>query len=740
MTDDLYALSEQQRLHVPGRRTDAVFPMPAGVTAGEVTAALRDLVRRTEILRTAFVAVPGWPSGMQRPLPAAQAPAVEVVELRGVADPGAAAAARARTLELDPASGRVIGAVLATGHGSAALAVTGLTVAVDRRSLELIAAVARGAADSVTDVRYLSYGAWQAQQADTTEAKEWHARLDELHLQERLQAEAPLTHHVRRHGGTPGRVPVPLTTATPESDAVLIAAWGQFCAELAGHRVAVVGVLRDGRDDDQLTTVVGPFARLMPVPLDLDGSDLVDQVRAGLAEADAHLHHHDASAYRDAHFPFAYLGADRCGERFDLALARDADGTLVVWHDQDRIAVSHAAVVAQRFAEFLAGEPDTATDDAGPARRRERPDLGRVVAVWAADADRVALDRDDGPVLFAELDTTPAGLLATLGSDTDPAELADGAARTVRALGLRPDDVLLTAWPRGSAGWVRDVTAAWLVGACLVEAASVRADRTALARRIAGSRATVVDLLPDQWRAVHTAALEDADLRGQLTTGRLRLLVASGQLLHARTAEAMRDLAGPAAEVRTLYTAAGIAGALAAHRVGAAELERDIVPVGRPVDGVGWRVAGDGGVTLPPGVAGRFLVRVAGREHDTGETAVLDETGAALGQGRDHPVFVHGFRVDPELAEAALDRHPAIAQSLVWSPGAGSGPELVAFLVVERDQRPTRVDIVSFLRDRVPGYLIPAQFRVVTALPRTHEGLVDHTRTATLAGQGWAVT
>jgi acyl-coenzyme A synthetase/AMP-(fatty) acid ligase len=350
----------------------------------------------------------------------------------------------------------------------------------------------------------------------------------------------------------------------------------------------------------------------------------------------------------------------------------------------------------------------------------------------------VALVRDGKPLLYSELDITPGGIDTLLGVEDNHRWVASGAFRTARALGLRADDVVLTAWPSGSAGWVRDLTSAWMAGASVVDVAAQRADGAALANRIVESGASVVDLLPAQWRAVHAAAQEDAELRKQLATGALRLLISSGQLLHARTAEAMLAVGGPATAVLSAYVSPVAHGAVAIRQVSRSDLAQDVIPLGHAVDGVELRIVDEQGRPLPLGVPGRIQVVVGGKGHDTDEVGLLDEDGAVRGQGRDRPVFVHGFRVDVELVEAALDRHPAIAQSLVSQREAGAG--LDAFVVVERDQRPTRVDIVSFLRDRVPGYMIPTGFRIVTELPRTPEGGIDYTAAATLADRGWAVS
>ncbi len=87
---------------------------------------------------------------------------------------------------------------------------------------------------------------------------------------------------------------------------------------------------------------------------------------------------------------------------------------------------------------------------------------------------------------------------------------------------------------------------------------------------------------------------------------------------------------------------------------------------------------------------------------------------------------IQGFRIEPAEVESALCRHPSVQESVVhaWESVPGR-PVLVAYVVPHREARPTPADLREFLRARLPGYMVPATFMTLPALPLTPHGKVD---------------
>jgi acyl carrier protein len=177
------------------------------------------------------------------------------------------------------------------------------------------------------------------------------------------------------------------------------------------------------------------------------------------------------------------------------------------------------------------------------------------------------------------------------------------------------------------------------------------------------------------------------------------------------------------------------------------------VPIGRPLEGVRVRVVdGHGGLALR-GVAGELWIGgegVArgyfGEEQKTSEKFVEDPWGQAgervyrtgdrvrygsdgnlefLGR-LDGQVKVRGFRIEPGEIEAVLEQAAGVKESAVVARGEGVETRLVAYVAGEAGL--TANKLKEHVKARLPGYMVPGQFVVMGALPRTESGKVDRRR------------
>ncbi len=100
-----------------------------------------------------------------------------------------------------------------------------------------------------------------------------------------------------------------------------------------------------------------------------------------------------------------------------------------------------------------------------------------------------------------------------------------------------------------------------------------------------------------------------------------------------------------------------------------------------------------------------------------------DGTLAFLGR-RDHQVKLRGFRIELGEIESVLGQHPTVRQVLVVDREAGPGDtRLVAYVVSEPGFEVS--DLLSFLREKLPAYMIPLAFVRLQALTLTPSGKVD---------------
>ena len=89
---------------------------------------------------------------------------------------------------------------------------------------------------------------------------------------------------------------------------------------------------------------------------------------------------------------------------------------------------------------------------------------------------------------------------------------------------------------------------------------------------------------------------------------------------------------------------------------------------------------------------------------------------------------IRGFRVEPAEVSAALNEHPAIAQSTVTARRSATGDVRLTASVTSRAAHgppAPAADLRRFLALSLPEYMIPTAFVHLTGLPLTANGKVD---------------
>jgi acyl carrier protein len=182
------------------------------------------------------------------------------------------------------------------------------------------------------------------------------------------------------------------------------------------------------------------------------------------------------------------------------------------------------------------------------------------------------------------------------------------------------------------------------------------------------------------------------------------------------------------------------------------KITSDVVPVGYPVDDMEVVLLGEDGEDVGFDHSGEIAIRssylapgywndpaLSGsafqpdaesevmRVYRTGDVGVMREDGCLIHLGRkDFQIKIRGYRIDPGEIETALSVLDAIKEVIVVGSEDESGEQrLVAYTVPGRHPAPTVSELCSFLKQKLPDYMVPSTFVFLETLPLTPNGKVN---------------
>ncbi|MGH7853791.1 MAG: non-ribosomal peptide synthetase, partial [Candidatus Binatia bacterium] len=171
----------------------------------------------------------------------------------------------------------------------------------------------------------------------------------------------------------------------------------------------------------------------------------------------------------------------------------------------------------------------------------------------------------------------------------------------------------------------------------------------------------------------------------------------------------------------------------------------DLVPVGYPMAHVKVSLRDDRGDAVKDGEPGQIVLHsrylAVGywndpqlteakflSSHDspeerlyfTGDVGRFLPDGTLLHLGRkDDIVKIRGYRVSPVEIEAALMDHPLVKEVAVIACGEENADKFLAAYIVPRDgDRLGIPELMTFLQNRLPEFMVPAQFVFMTEFPQ----------------------
>ena len=255
------------------------------------------------------------------------------------------------------------------------------------------------------------------------------------------------------------------------------------------------------------------------------------------------------------------------------------------------------------------------------------------------------------------------------------------------------------------------------------------------------SGATMMFSTPVGWRLLLETGWTDHSLRA--LTGGEELPPDLADRLHNSVAEVW-NLYGPT-ETTVLSTVALLT-------------PNEPVTIGRPIANTTMYVLDTGGQPVPVGATGELYIGglglARGYVDNPEETASrfvpnpfgpgrLYRTGDLVkwrGDGRldflgrnDRQVQLRGFRVEIGEVESALMLHPAVRQAaaVIWNDPTTGEDQLTAYVVGREQDPPDWQALATFVRARLPDYMVPQRWNHLEELPLTANGKVDRKRLPT---------
>ncbi len=113
--------------------------------------------------------------------------------------------------------------------------------------------------------------------------------------------------------------------------------------------------------------------------------------------------------------------------------------------------------------------------------------------------------------------------------------------------------------------------------------------------------------------------------------------------------------------------------------------------------------------------------------YQSGDIAVRRSNGLLEYIGRsDQQIKINGYRIEiPEIENCLLD-HSGIKQAIVICTDASGEKSLHAYYRSIENQKIDYSDLISFLANRLPYYMIPRSYTYVEKMPLTKNGKIDH--------------
>jgi len=267
-------------------------------------------------------------------------------------------------------------------------------------------------------------------------------------------------------------------------------------------------------------------------------------------------------------------------------------------------------------------------------------------------------------------------------------------------------------------------------------------DSAYLAELITRQKITVLHFVPSMLQVfLEGGSLDCSSLRHVICSGEA-LPCEAQQLFFARLGASLHNLYGPTeASVDVTYWQCK------------PDSQCRTVPIGRPIANARIYILDEFLQPVPVGVSGELFIAGAGLArgyrnkpgltaavfipdpfsktpgaimYRSGDLARYRSDGVIEYLGRiDHQVKLRGYRIELGEIETNLASHSEVREALVISREDSPGDQRLVAYYVPTDKRLADSELRSWLRSRLPDYMIPGAFVSLNSFPLSHNGKID---------------
>jgi amino acid adenylation domain-containing protein len=303
---------------------------------------------------------------------------------------------------------------------------------------------------------------------------------------------------------------------------------------------------------------------------------------------------------------------------------------------------------------------------------------------------------------------------------------------------------------------IEEIFPTWIAGAALV----IREEDASLAvgdflRWVNERKVTALDLPTAYWHEL-VGELSESTLR---LPESLRIVIVGGEKASSAALAAWHRLAGSRVRWVNTYGPTETSVIVTSFEPENWENIPSILPIGRPIANTRIHILDEHLQPLPVGIPGDLFVAGPGlargylnrpeitaekfipdsfssepgaRMYKTGDRARYLANGEIEFAGRtDDQVKIRGYRVELKEIESVLGSYPGVREVVVVARegiARENGPadkHLAAYVVPTRDQTPTGSELRTYLKQKLPHYMVPSAFVLLESMPKTPNGKVD---------------